>query len=339
MQIARDQLTMLLNALHDVDETSIPVRHPSDELDELLRIELGDADASTVRLTTRRRTYEDSRDEIRQQYGDGVATEVPESTSYLNALLAGGLVQPPNRDAIDDFLNRYGNPDLTAGHEPAVAGFDTNLLPWRIADVLDLSPGPDSTVNGFALATGVRDELDWDDKRDDTRALEEALGQEFSHLWNQPSGSRREGRLGENYYRLLRDHRYADEVPTDRGDDDIVQGYDAYQEDNRKDVLLFSNDRDFVERARSHRVLAQRVEFPRELPRSVDVSWDAIQDTLYVLAVLFGVIRLPKVTLYGVWKGKGGQAWQDEHLQVECRSPQIEPLLERDLKIIEGSDS
>lgn len=127
-------------------------------------------------------------------------------------------------------------------------------------------------------------------------------------------------------------------MPTDRGDDEIVQGYDAYQEENRKDVLLFSNDRDFVERARSHRVLAQRVEFPEDVPRSVEASWDTIQDTLYVLAVLFGVIRLPKVTLYGVWKGKKGAAWQDEHLRVECRSPKIEPLIERDLQIVGVSE-
>jgi hypothetical protein len=338
MEIARDQLTILLNALYDLDETAVPVKHPSDEIDELLRIELGEADASQVKLTTRRRSFEDARNEIRQEYGDDVATEVPEPDSYLNAMLAGGLVQPPNQDDIDAFLDRYGTPDLTAGHKPAVAGFDTNLLPWRMADVLDISPGSDSTVNGFALATGVRDELDWDYKRDGTRELEKAFGEEFSQLWNQPSGSRREGRLGENYYRLLRDHRYADEVPTDRGDDEIVQGYDRYQEDNRKDVLLFSNDRDFIERARSHRVLSQRVEFPQELPRSVDVSWDAIQDTLYVLAVLFGVIKLPKVTLYGVWKGKGGGAWQDEQLRVACRSPKIEPLLERDLQIISDSE-
>jgi uncharacterized protein YukE len=117
-----------------------------------------------------------------------------------------------------------------------------------------------------------------------------------------------------------------------------VQGYDAYQEENRKDVLLVSNDRDLIERVRSHRVLAHRVEFPEELPRSVEVSWDAIQDALYTLAELFGVIRLPKVTLQSVWKGKGGQAWQDEQLLVEYRSHTVEPLLERDLRSIEDEE-
>ena len=66
----------------------------------------------------------------------------------------------------------------------------------------------------------------------------------------------------------------------------------------------------------------------------MEASWRAIQDTLYILAVLFGVLELPKVTLYGVWKGEGGQAWQDELIEIDCRSPKVEPLLERDLTIL-----
>ena len=57
------------------------------------------------------------------------------------------------------------------------------------------------------------------------------------------------GRLAEIYYRELRDHRQADEVATDRGNEDIAQGYDTDQDDTGKNVLLFSNGRDFVERA------------------------------------------------------------------------------------------
>ncbi len=338
MQVARPQLTLLLNALYETGTETVPVSHPSDDVDELLRIELGAADASPVSITLDRDGYTAARDAVRQQYGGDVASELPEPSAYLNALLAAGLVRPPNHDDIQAFLDRYGSPDLTAGHKPVVAGFDTNLLAWRIADVLELSPGADAVVNGYALATGVRDELDWDDKRSNTRDLEEAFGPAFDQLWNQPSGARREGRLGEHYYRVLRDHRYADEIATDRGDEAIVRGYDAYQDDTDKDVLLFSNDRDFVERARSHRVLAQRVEFPRTVPQRVEVSWDAIQNTLYMLAVLFGVISMPKVTLFGVWQGKGGQAWQRERVRVDCRSPEVESLVDRDLSIVDAWD-
>jgi hypothetical protein len=100
--------------------------------------------------------------------------------------------------------------------------------------------------------------------------------------------------------------------------------------------VLFSNDRDFIERAHANRILAQRVEFPSALPRELSGSWAAIQDTLYMLTVLFGVLTLPKVTLYGVWKGKEGMDWHDETLKLDCRSPKVEPLIERDLAIVDA---
>lgn len=67
-------------------------------------------------------------------------------------------------------------------------------------------------------------------------------------------------------------------------------------------------------------------------------SWEAIQDTLYMLTVLFGVLSLPKVTLYGVWKGKEGMDWHDETLKLNCRSPKIEPLIERGIAIVEAHE-
>lgn len=332
MQLSRDHLTVLLNALYDSGTESVAISHPSGDVGELLTVQL--AESATVELTSLEE-YADARSSIRSEFGSSVAEEIPSTSSFANGLLAGGLLELPNQTEVDEFLDRYGTPDLTAGHRPVVAGFDTNLLPWRMADVLDLRPGQDGRINGFALSTGVRDELDWDQKRSETRKVEAALGSEFEQLWNQPRGARREGRLGENYYRRLRDHRYAEEVVTDRGDEQIVSGYEQFQNESRKEVLLFSNDRDFIERARSHRVLAQRVELPDQLPNVVETSWESVGDTLYVLAVLFGVLRLPKVTLYGVWKGKEGQAWEAEALKVDCRSPPVESQLQRDLEILQ----
>jgi len=338
MRLTRPHLTVLLNALYDTGTTTIPVEHPSDEVGELFRIEFDDSGEPTVRLTTDLKTYADARSDINSQYGEPAISELPDRRSYLSAFIAGGLLEPANRDEIDDFLGTNGGRDLNAGHRPLVAGFDTNLVPWRIADVLGLQPGEQSAVNGFALATGVLDELEWGHKRSDTQSLTEAFGTDFEELWNQPAGSSREGRLGENYYRRLRDSRYAEEVPTDEGDESIVDGYASFQNEGRKDVVLFSNDRDFVERAHANRILAQRVEFPSALPRKVTASWEAIQDTLYVLTVLFGVLSLPKVTLYGVWKGKEGMDWHDEALEINPRSPKVEPLIERDIAIVEAHE-
>jgi hypothetical protein len=336
MELARQHLTLLLNALYDADLREITVEHPSDTVGTLCTIDLDAPEQSTVQVSLDRDEYATAKAEVARDHGDDVADELPEPQAYCNAYLAGGLLEPPNSDAIEQFFERNGSPDLTAGHAPVFAGFDTNLLAWRIADVLGLRAGHEATVNGFALATGVLDELDWEDKRSDTRALESAFGQSFAQLLNQPAGANREGRLGETYYRQLRDSRYADEITSETGDGAIIEAYETYKDESRKDVILFSNDRDFVEGARAHRIPAQRVELPTAVPRTLTGSWRQIATTLYVLTVLFGVLELPKVTLFGVWKGKSGLAWQRERLDVAPRSPKIEPTLERDGAILDA---
>lgn len=335
MNIPRPHLTVLFNALYDAGETTVPVTHPSDEIGELFQIHLEEDGQCTVEFTTDSSGYADRRSTINERYGEPAITEVPDRRSYLNAFVASGIVPIVNLEDVGSFLDTHGSPDLTAGHRPVVAGFDTNLMPWRMADVLGLRPGHSGIINGFALATGVRDELVWDRKRQDTRSLEEAFGPEFDEVWNQPRGPDREGRLGENYYRELRDRRYSEEIRTDTGDDALIDGYDEFQSEGRKEVLLFSNDRDFVERARAHRILAQWVSLPSAFPTEKTVSWNAAETALYHLTVLFGVLEVPKTTLYGVWRGKDGTAWHDHLLQVDCRSPKLDSAIERDLAIIE----
>jgi hypothetical protein len=205
-----------------------------------------------------------------------------------------------------------------------------------MTDALELDPERYSNdkgrrpVNGFALATGVYDELQWHYNHYETRALEAAFGPEFARLDDQPAGSNREGILGLHEYRRLRDHRYADTIESGEGDEEIIEAYAEYDQNNRKRVILLSNDHGFIELARDAGLLAQHVSFPVDIPRTVTVSWDEIQDALYTLSVLFGVLRLPKVTLYGVWNGKSPEDWQRRHLDVDCRSDNVREKLQRD---------
>lgn len=218
------------------------------------------------------------------------------------------------------------------------AGFDTNLLPWRLDETLGLR-APDEGVgyvNGFVLATGVRDELEWDAKCYDPDPFVEAFGEPFEAYWNQPLGTARIGRLGLEQYRAIRDIEQADEVATGRGDDEIVAGYDRYQSEHRGQLLLFSNDRNFVERAAAHTMPAQWVDLPTDVPRRSAVSWRELEYLLYTLTVLFGVLTLPAVDLYGVWRGKEGMDWQRERVRVACRSPIVQSQLRADLSIVES---
>lgn len=338
MRVKRDHLTVLLNRLYDRGDAEFAVEHPSREIGELLRVELDDHDTSTVRFSISLDEYATARQEIRRQYPDRVFQDLPDKADFRNAVLASGILEPSNRDDIRTFLDRYGDPDLMAGHPPVSAGFDTNLVPWRIDRVLGLHDPEQGIgyVNGFVLATGVRDELDWDYKCHDTDPFVDAFGDTYDAYWNQPLGSARIGRLGLLTYRRIRDIEQAVEVHSDEGDEAIIDAYDEYDREYRSDILLFSNDRNFVERAQAHRLLGQRVDLPTEFPDEATATWRELEILLYMLAIVFGIVEVPSVTVYGVWRGKDELDWQHERVKLDVRSPKLEPKVAGDLSIVES---
>ena len=338
MRIQRQHLTVLLNRLYDRGDDEFVVEHPSSEIGELLRVELDEYDACTIRFLTDLDDYTAARQDIGRQYPERVFEDLPDSDAFRKAVLASGILEPANQDEIETFLDRYGDPDLMAGHPPVFAGFDTNLLPWRIDRVLGLHDSDSGIgyVNGFVLATGIRDELDWDYKCHDTDPFIDAFGDVYEAYWNQPLGSARVGRLGLLTYRRIRDIEQAIEIQSSEGDEAIIDAYDEYDREYRSDILLFSNDRNFVERAQAHRMLGQRVDFPAEFPDTATASWREIEILLYMLAVVFGIIEVPSVTVYGVWRGKDELDWQHERLKLDARSPKLKPKLEGDLSIVES---
>lgn len=338
MRVRRDHLTLVFNRLFDRGDERFAIRHPYDEIGDVVTVDLGEPGASTVRFDLDRDGYAVARNEAILDGGDPLETDLPMPDDYRNAVVASGIVDPANLDAISTLLDRYGDPDLMAGHPPVFAGLDTNLLPWRIDRILGLRDPDEGVgyVNGFALAEGVRDELDWDVKCHDTGPYVEAYGDVAEAYWNQPIGSGRISRLGLTAYREIRDIQQAAEVASDRGDESIVGAYADWQDDVRGRIILFSNDRGFVERAQSNTILAQVVEFPTELPSSASASWRQLEVLVYLLTVVFGIVELPGVTLQGVWRGKEGIDWQEERVRLHGRSPVLEDAVEGDLSIVES---
>lgn len=341
MKVPREHLTVLLNALYDQGLTEISVTHPCDEIGELMEIDISDPVESVVSFTQGALTYGDSREEVALASGEDVADELPDKESYVRALVAAGLSELENQEKVETFLRQHCYPDLVAGHHPIAAGIDTNLMAWRLTEVLEIDPEEYTdekdrqAVNGFALAEGIYEELHWHYKHYDTRSLEDAFGPEFARLDDQPAGDNREGIMGLFEYRRLRDHRYADTIPSDTGDDAIIDAYARYDSESRKNVVLFSNDYGFIDNARDEGLLAQHIAYPIDVPESVTVTWDELVDTIYILTVLFGVLKLPHATLYGVWNGKTGEDWQQERIDIDARSQTLGEIIDRDTRLLE----
>lgn len=351
MYVARKHLLSALNALYDSGTTSISVKHPCELIGELLRFELENNGNATVRFTQGATTYQENREAVGIKHGNQAFEDLPDENSYIRGVVGGGLLPLENQEKLLEFVQRHGYPDLEAGHAPIMIGLDTNLMGFRIPKVLDIDPvtGRSDTsdrraTTGYALSKGVKKELDWHYKHYQTRRLTEAFGKEFTRLQNQPAGDNREGFLGLYEFRRLASRRASDLVPAENteeigiGDEAIIEAYRQYDIGNRKRVLLFSNDYGFIDTARKAGVWAHHVSFPIDMPRTTTASWEDIANALYVLSIQFGVLQLPKLTLYGVWDGKTGKHWQDEKLEVDVRSPVVEPSLKRDIQIVERFD-
>ncbi|WP_331232213.1 hypothetical protein [Natronorarus salvus] len=351
MYVSRKHLLSVLNALYDSGTTKISVKHPCETIGELFRFDLEDNGIATVRFTQGAVTYQENREAVEIEHGSQVFEDLPDENSYIRGVIGGGLLPLENHDDLLEFVRRRGYPDLEAGHSPIMIGLDTNLMGFRIPEVLDIDPRTGRSdasdrpaTTGYALSKGVKKELDWHYKHYETRRLTEAFGEEFARLQNQPAGDNREGFLGLYEFRRLASRRTADLVPAEdtdeigTGDEEIIEAYRQYDIGNRKRVLLFSNDYGFIDNAQEAGVWAHHVSFPIDLPRTTTASWEDVANALYVLAVQFGVLQLPKITLYGVWDGKTGKHWQDEKVEVDVRSPVIEPKLGRAIQIVERFD-
>jgi len=349
MNLAQSHLTVLLNAFYELGERRLTVDHPAPEIGTLLEIHLDDPSASTVTVRTGAVSYEDCLEEIELEYGQTVREELPNEAAYIRALVASGLADIENREEVQKFIDSHGYPDLENGHPPRYAGFDTNLFPWRMHDVLEVDPEQYSDdngralVNGFTLPDGVDEELRISHRYGcdamPASALADALGEEFERLDGQPTENNRETRLGLREYRRLSQSRPHDIVASDRGDEAIIDGCIEYYADEPTGVVLFSNDYGFIDRAKNKAVPAVHVAFPVDVARRLTGTWDEITTLLYVLAVTFGVIVLPKVTLYGVWEGKQPRNWRREEIHIDARSDPIARLLNRDKPIVDAHSS
>jgi hypothetical protein len=266
--------------------------------------------------------------------------------AYIKGVTASGLIDIQNREELDKFIDRYGYQDLQEGHPPRYAAFDTNLLPWRMHQVLGIDPvlhtqsGGRAPVNGYALLEGVDEELSisyrYGKNAMPASVLADAFGPEYERLAGQPTEDNRETRLGLREYRRLRETRPHDIIPSETGDTGIIEGCAEYYADKPTGVILFSNDYGFVDQAREQKLPAVHVNFSVDFPRRLTGTWEQIATLLYELTVLFGVLVLPRATLYGVWEGKTERNWKHEEVEVDTRSEKLAAILARDQPIVEA---
>lgn len=336
-KITLKQVPLLFNALYSTGNPTITVNHKSPLLSTLYEIELDRGNPATIRFTTNLDQYQEERSDVERRYGEQARSEIPSRRSFLGAFTSR-VLEFDNQDEISEKIDPYRNRRIQHSNTASLAVFDTNLIQYWPAQQLGVAPEQEQGLNGYAVVTGVRDELrdyDGDEKINNTRTLEDAFGDEFGDLFNQLKGTPRQLQLGRQYWSRLQRELYTEKIKSDKADNEIT----AACEDSGFDLILFSNDAGFISAGIECGLPSIRVDFPQNFPRKTDVTWKEAAATLYLHAVQFGILQLPKIDLYGVWKRKKSEEWESDALAVRCRSPTVEKQLSRYLRMNESQTS
>jgi len=334
-KITREQLPLLFNALYSTGNTTVSVDHKSNLISTLYQIELGRGNPASIRFTTDSDQYKEERSDVERQHGPQAKSEVPNFRSFIGAFTSR-VLEFENQDKISEQIDPFRNRRLQHSNSAALAVFDTNLIQYWPARQLGVAPELDEGLNGYGVVTGVRDELmnyDGDEKINSTRDLEAAFGQEYGELFNQPKGTPRQLRLGRQYWSRLQRELYTEKIQSETGDNAITSAC----EDSDFDLILFSNDSGFISAGRDRGLPSIHVDFPESFPRRKDVTWEDAATTLYLHAIQFGILDLPKLDLWGVWPGKKPDAWETDTLAVRCQSPVVAKQLNRYQTILDES--
>lgn len=330
-KVTRKQLPLLFNALYSTGNHTIKVDHKSDLLSTLYEIELDRGNPATIRFTTSLDQYEKERSDVERQYGEQASSELPGHRSFIGAFTSR-VLEFDNQNEISEKINPFRNRRLQHSNTASLAVFDTNLIKYWPARQLGVAPELEEGLNGYAVITGVRDELmdyEGDEKINNTSALEEAFGDKFGELFNQPKGTPRQLLLGRQYWSRLQRELYTEKIKSDKGDNEIT----AACEDSGFDLILFSNDSGFISAGKERGLPSILVDFPESFPRKKEVTWEDAATTLYLHAVQFGILELPKVDLYGVWPRKRPEDWDTDKMAIRCRSPVVAKQLDRYLQM------
>jgi hypothetical protein len=338
-KLTSKQLALLFNALYSTGNKIISVDHKSSILSTLYKIELDQGTPASIRFTNDVSQYQEEKSEVGRRHGEQAESEIPNHRAFIGAFTSS-VLEFDNQDEISELIDPYRNRRLEHGNPESLAVFDTNLIQYWPAHQLGVAPEQKQGLNGYAVVTGVRDELmdyDGDEKINNTRQLQDAFGKEYGELRNQLKKTPRQLRLGRQYFSRLQRELYTEKIHSDMEDNNITAACEKIYQNGGFDLLLFSNDSGFISIARDRGLPSVLVDFPQTLPRKKDVTWEEASTALYLHAVQFGLLELPKIDLYGVWKRKRPQEWDAEKVAVRCRSPVVAKQLNRYQNILESS--
>jgi hypothetical protein len=343
------KLIMLLNELFIDSNTKFSIFDCLYGL-KLFDINLGDKIEITIR------TGLNDIHEHHRALPNHVMEEYPNRGEYFDIFVKTGFFFKNYENEFEETLNKIESVNILEGDMLSALAFDTNLYYYQFFTQFSKMlrkryRKPKYPIN-FLVSEGVRKELlsyEAKYKNEDIEDLKFNCADPFliEDFWNQNNLKARIKHLAHTDYLKCVDNVYSKLVQEDTTiqnadmDTRIIEGLVKEIRQERVKLYLFSQDKDFISRARGIRniipVYLEKIPYAK-LREKITCSWEKFSRFLYILAITFGVITLQfgeigNIHLYGIWRGKELSDWENENVKLSSNNLILKKV-EKDYSIL-----
>lgn len=331
MLVRRTDLMVLLNYIYEESsgfeiKTNLSLDGGKDSA--LVKVELKD-DCALVE-TIGERAY----DELTYKYED----LLPKYSNYLNALVASGVLKVDRIDEVfESVVNEFRKGLYDGRLRPLYVSFDTNCFINRISYQLEkYAEKRNARLGAFVVADGVKKELFKERPgkygEEELRVIKR-VDSRFEEFLNQPKVEERIKKIGKSEYDRFRSAVRFEEIPSGVGDNEIAEALGDFLRKRNSDVWLMTFDKTMYEISVGFGIYPVLMKFPYRKERlKLKTDWDCVCDLIYTTAVLFGFVNVNGITVYGIWRGKSPEDWNEE--KVKLRLNRDTKQLRTDLEVL-----
>ncbi len=327
MKIRRDELMVLLNNLYEDD--------PSFEIKTKLTIDKGDTPLAWIDLKD---SYAEVRIMNENEFNELTFKHeeiLPDYSNYVTSLVSAGVLKLEEWEKQYDKIANEFRKSIYERQRPLYVSFDTNCFINRISYHLEQYV----KRGAFVVADGVRKELFKEVAGKYSEYELRPLIQKdrrFSHFLNQPKVKERIKKIGKAEYDRFKRSVTLEEIPSKTGDNEIAQALGDFARARNCDVWLITFDKTMYEISAGFGIKSILFEFPRVHERKIRTGWENVCDLIYTMAIIFGFINISGIHVFGIWKGKNPDDWNEEKVLITDGDKKIFKKIEKDLAILKA---
>lgn len=293
-------------------------------------------------------TYTTKRDAVlkKESRNASFSNEMPLGVDLRTCFYASSILKSQNHEELKQIIEDGCSRNLLKGKRLMFIGYDTNALRHRVNQVVESLIAQKSRSSkspiGFCLCGIVRSELSFQwDKKYKSSELSDIRYQFAQNFLNQAPKSARMARLGAVEYKHLMTQTNCEEIEgRGRGDQAIINAYESFAVDRNVDLVLISGDDNFTAMAHDEKIQAPYMKLPEPIREftKFESNWDQIIDLIYCTAIVFGYIKFEDTEIYGVWRGKLEDDWDQYRINFDLKDINSYKKLFKDIMIIENSE-